>query len=51
LLFMARVRRVRNREKLARLRASEPPDQPAYWEVDPDRPEPAPPPGGISEQP
>jgi len=51
LLFMARVRRVRNREKLARLRAAEPPDEPAYWEVDPDRPEPAPPPGGISEEP
>ena len=31
LLFMVRVRRGRNREKLARLRASELPDQPAYW--------------------
>ena len=32
LLFMVRARRVRNREKLARLRASELPDAPAYWE-------------------
>jgi hypothetical protein len=34
LLFMVRIKRVRNREKLARLRASEPPDEPAFWEVD-----------------
>ena len=31
LLFLVAVRRRRNREKLARLRASEPPDDPAYW--------------------
>ncbi len=33
LLLMLRIRRTRNREKLARLRATEPPDQPAYWDV------------------
>ena len=31
LLFMVRVRRRSNREKMARIRASEPPDDPAYW--------------------
>jgi hypothetical protein len=31
LLFFVGVRRRRNREKLARLRATEPPDQPEYW--------------------
>ncbi|HSH76784.1 MAG TPA: hypothetical protein VLA09_13935 [Longimicrobiales bacterium] len=31
LLFMVRARRARNREKLARLRATELPDRPAYW--------------------
>jgi hypothetical protein len=31
LLFMVRVRQTRNREKMARMRASEPPDDPAYW--------------------
>jgi hypothetical protein len=31
LLFLVGVRRRRNREKLARLRATEPPDDPAYW--------------------
>lgn len=36
LLVMVRIRRTRNREKLARLRATEPPDQPAYWEGRPD---------------
>lgn len=34
LLALARARRARNRERLARLRAAEPPDRPAYW-VDP----------------
>jgi hypothetical protein len=48
LLLMVRVRRTRNREKLARLRASEPPDQPAYWVLDPVEPGPAEPPTGIS---
>jgi Peptidase MA superfamily len=33
LLLMVRVRRTRNREKLARLRATELPDAPAYWET------------------
>lgn len=31
LLFMVRVRQRRNREKMARIRATEPPDDPAYW--------------------
>jgi len=31
LLFLLGARRRRNREKLARLRATEPPDDPAYW--------------------
>ncbi len=31
LLIMVRVRRGRNREGMARLRATEPPDEPAYW--------------------
>lgn len=31
LLVMARIRRGRNREAMARLRATEPPDEPAYW--------------------
>lgn len=32
LLIMVRIRRGRNREALARLRATEPPDEPAYWQ-------------------
>lgn len=36
LLFMVRSRQSRNREKLARLRAGELPDDPAYWRVDDD---------------
>jgi len=31
LLYMVRVRRERNRERLARMRAEELPDQPAFW--------------------
>jgi hypothetical protein len=31
LLLMVRIRRGRNREAMARLRAGEPPDRPAYW--------------------
>ena len=31
LLSMGRVRQVRNRDRMARLRAAEAPDQPAYW--------------------
>jgi hypothetical protein len=32
LLVLVRIRRGRDREALARLRATEPPDEPAYWE-------------------
>jgi hypothetical protein len=32
LLFMVRIRRGRDREAMARLRATEPPDEPAFWE-------------------
>jgi len=32
LLLMVRIRRGRNREAMARLRATEPPDQPAFWD-------------------
>lgn len=32
LLLMVRIRRGRDREAMARLRATEPPDEPAYWE-------------------
>jgi hypothetical protein len=37
LLFLFRARRRRDRERLARLRALDPPDRPTYWtaEVDP----------------
>jgi hypothetical protein len=31
LLFMARIRQVRNRERMARLRADEVPDRPEFW--------------------
>lgn len=37
LLFMVRGRRSRNRERLARLRAEELPDAPAYWETTEER--------------
>jgi Peptidase MA superfamily len=33
LLFMLHMRQGRDRERLARLRAEEPPDEPAYWEA------------------
>lgn len=47
LLLMVRVRRARNRERLARLRADEGPDSPAYWvDVDTDG-GPGPPSAGI----
>ena len=36
LLLMVRERRTSNREKLARLRAGEPPDLPAYWDMNND---------------
>jgi hypothetical protein len=51
LLVMVRVRRTRNRERLARLRAHEPPDEPAYWVLDPAEGGPAEPPPGISGKP
>jgi len=51
LLFMMRIRRTTNRERLARLRASEPPDQPAYWVVDEGTPGPERTPPGISGEP
>jgi hypothetical protein len=35
LVYMVRVRKVRNDEKLARLRAEELPDLPAYWNLEP----------------
>ena len=43
LLFMVRGRQGRNREKLARLRAGEPPDAPAYWSTEEEGPVPPPP--------
>lgn len=43
LLFMVRGRQGRNREKLARLRAGEPPDAPAYWSTGEEGPVPPPP--------
>jgi hypothetical protein len=39
LLVLFAIRRRRDRERLERLRATEPPDQPAYWEPDPTEPE------------
>lgn len=45
LLALARTRRKRDREKLARLRATEPPDRPDYWI---DEGGPAPPPPGVA---
>jgi hypothetical protein len=36
LLLMMRIRRGRDREAMARLRAGEPPDRPAYWDQGPD---------------
>jgi hypothetical protein len=35
LLVLVRIRRGRNREALARLRATEPPEDPAYWAATP----------------
>lgn len=48
LLAMVRVRRARNREKLARLRATEPPDRPDFWI---DGAGSAPPPPGVAQGP
>lgn len=47
LLFMVRTRRTHNREKMARMRASEPPDSPAYWMGENGGDGPAPPPSGV----
>jgi hypothetical protein len=47
LLSMVRVRQARNREKLARLRATEPPDRPDFWVDDPG---PVPPVAGVTEE-
>ncbi|HSG47533.1 MAG TPA: hypothetical protein VLA43_06975, partial [Longimicrobiales bacterium] len=47
LLLMARVRHRRNREQMARLRAGEIPDAPAYWADAGAEREPQDPPGGI----
>jgi hypothetical protein len=47
LLLMARARRKRNREKLARLRAEEPPEEPAYWEDGTAEGGPGVPPAGV----
>jgi len=44
LVFLFRIRRRRDRERMARLRASEPPELPAYWD-----PPQTPPIGGFSE--
>lgn len=48
LLALARARRGRNREKMARLRATEPPDRPDYWV---EGSGPAPPPPGVAGDP
>lgn len=48
LLFMVRGRQARNREKLARLRAGELPDAPAFWSMEEQGP--APPPAGVEEE-
>ena len=34
LLVLARIRKGRDREGMARLRAGEPPDEPAYWQME-----------------
>jgi len=47
LLFMMKVRQRRNREKMARMRASEPPDEPAYWIESAGEGGPAEPPSGV----
>jgi hypothetical protein len=47
LLLMARRRRAWNREKLARMRATDPPDQPAYWNTESEDEGPGPAPPGV----
>ena len=51
LLFMVRGRQGHNREKLARLRAGEIPDDPAYWRVTAEDEGPVEPPTGVGEPP
>jgi len=51
LLFMMRVRQAHNREKLARMRAREIPDDPAYWTEDGPGHGPVGPSEGVSEAP
>ena len=51
LLFMVRGRQVHNREKLARLRAGEIPDDPAFWRVASGEDGPVEPPEGVGEPP
>jgi hypothetical protein len=41
LLFMMRMRSKRNRERMARLRAADVPDQPEFWVVEEDEEGPA----------
>ena len=47
LLLMARGRQTRNRERLARMRAGEAPDHPAFWEKEESRNETETPPRGV----
>jgi len=47
LLVMVGIRRRYNREKMARMRATEPPDDPAYWLEGEHRGGPDPPPSGV----
>lgn len=51
LLFMVRVRQSHNREKLARMRAGEIPDDPAYWHAPTTDGGPADPPSGVGSGP
>jgi hypothetical protein len=51
LLFMLRIRRGRDREQMARLRAGEPPDQPAYWDEAEDDSGPVEPISGVDKEP
>lgn len=51
MLMMMRIRHRRNREHMARLRAGEPPDSPAYWAEGTTDREPEGPLGGVEGQP
>ena len=50
-LFIVSIRRGRGREHMARLRAGEPPDRPAYWMGVEDEDGPEDPPHGVDEKP